>query len=391
MKILVAPNAFKGSLTAADAAHIISRAVLDVIPDAQILQIPLADGGSGTLDTLIETTLGDFVEEECTNATGERIVAPFGILGQSGFEARTGVIEIAQCCGLKDIPLRKRNPLVATTYGAGELMIHAQQEGCLYFIIGLGDTGTHDCGAGIAQAVGIRLFDNNGKSIGRGGAELLKLASIDLSVMNRAIAAIKVIAACDVTNPLLGKNNSARVYAPQKGADSDALKILEDASGNFARVVKKELGKDIGKTEGSGAAGGAGAGLAAFFDAELRPGAELVLECVHFDEKCLDADLVITGEGAIDAQTTNGKTISVVCKHAQKLRVPVIAFAGITDESDHRLRKEIGLAKMYCITPDTATEDEAMRHARNFLEERVKQVFMTENILANLTNTSLQQ
>ncbi|HZV12090.1 MAG TPA: glycerate kinase, partial [Candidatus Kapabacteria bacterium] len=249
MKIIVAPNAFKGSLTAADAAHIIARSAQEVFPDAEIIQLPLADGGAGTLDALIETTLGDFLEDDCTNAVGETIVAPYGMLGQNGFEARTGVVEVAACCGLKDIPLRKRNPLVTTSYGVGELLMHAQQEGCINFIVCLGDTGTHDCGAGIAQAIGIKLLDKKGAEIGRGGAELLKLHAIDMSGISRPLAAAKVIAACDVANPLTGKNNTAKLYTPQKGADAKAVKILEEASEHFADIVKKELGKNIAKTE----------------------------------------------------------------------------------------------------------------------------------------------
>ena len=285
------------------------------------------------------------------------------------------MVELARCCGLKDIPLRKRNPLTTSTYGAGELMLHASREGCLNFIIGLGDTGTHDCGAGIAQALGILLRDANGREIGRGGAELRRLASIDMGSRARAFAAARVVAACDVTNPLTGRHNTAREFAPQKGAPPDAVKILEEASAHFAEVVKKELGRDVAKIEHGGAAGGVGAGLAAFVDAELRSGAELVLEYSRFDEHCLGADVVITGEGAIDPQTARGKTILAVCAHARKLGVRVVAFAGMVNENDEALRTRIGLEKMYCITPDTATEEESIARARVFLEQRVRKEF----------------
>ncbi len=379
MKILVAPNAFKGSLSAGDAAHAMARELRSIYPGAVVIEMPLADGGSGTLDTLVETTLGEFIEGECANALGERIIAPFGVLGSgkqgNDFAARTGVVELAKVCGLQDIPIRKRNPLVTSTFGAGELLLHAAGEGCMKFIIGLGDTGTHDCGAGIAQAAGIHLLDSEGKEIGAGGAELQRLESIDSHGKSRILAASAVVAACDVSNPLTGKHNTAREYAPQKGANDDAVKILEEASTNFARVVKKDLGKDVSRLLYGGAAGGVGAGLTAFFDAELRSGAEIVLEYAHFDEACLDADFVVTGEGTIDAQTASGKTITAVCAHAKKMNVPVFAFAGMVDEHNEGLRTRIGLEKMYCITPDTATEEEAMKSARVFLSSRIRQVF----------------
>lgn len=377
MKIVVSPNAFKGSLTAADAAFVIAKAAREVFPDATVLQLPLADGGAGTLDALVEATLGDFVEGDCTDAVGEAIVAPFGILGPDFERMRTGVVELAMCCGLKNIPWRKRDPLVTTTYGAGELIRAALDEMCLSFIVGLGDTGTHDCGAGLAQALGVKLLDKSGADIGRGGAALLKLHTID----NSANVILKrqgtMIAACDVTNPLTGKNSTARIFATQKGATPDGVKLLEEASLHFAHIVKRELGKDIATVPSGGAAGGTGAGLAALFNAELKSGADLVREFTKFDEKALDADLIITGEGRIDPQTIGGKTVAGVCAHAKILKVPVIAFAGMVDEADHTLRKKIGLDAMHCITPDAATEEEAMRNARAYLREKTLAVLAT--------------
>lgn len=371
MKLVVAPNAFKGSLSANDAAFVIAGAARELFPDATVVQMPLGDGGSGTLDALVEATLGDFVEADCTDATGETIVAPWGILGADFERPRTGVVELAVCCGLKQIPLKKRNPLVTTTYGAGELIRAGLAERCRDFIIGLGDTGTHDCGAGIAQALGVRLLDKHGNDLGRGGAELLKLHAVDMTNNALLISGGAVRVACDVLNPLTGRNGTARVFAPQKGADPDAVKLLEDAGAHFATIVKRELGKDVGSIPHGGAAGGTGAGLVAFFNADLRSGAEMVLEFVRFDEKCIDADLIITGEGTIDKQTTGGKTVAAVSTHAKKLRVPVVAFAGMVDESNDSLRTTIGLDAMWCITPDTATEDEALRHARTYLHDRV--------------------
>lgn len=371
MKIVIAPNAFKGSLSASDAAFVMAKAAKEVFPDATVVRLPLADGGAGTLDALIEATLGDFIEGDCTDAVGADIVAPYGMLGADLERPRTAVIELAVCCGLKTIPWNKRNPLVTTTYGAGELIQWGLDEMCMDVVVGLGDTGTHDCGAGLAQALGVKMLDKSGAEIGRGGAELLKLHTIDLNKNKLTARGGKVIAAWDVSNPLTGKQNTARLFAPQKGADADAVKILEEASAHFAKVVKRELGKDIATIVGGGAAGGTGAGLAAIFNAELRSGADLVLEFVKFNEKSLDADLILTGEGSIDQQTASGKTIAGVCAHAKTLRVPVIAFAGKVDETNKTLRDSIGLQAMHCITPEWATEDDAMRNARVYLFDKV--------------------
>jgi glycerate kinase len=385
MKIIVAPNAFKGSLSASDAAFTIAKAAREVYPDAEVVQMPLADGGSGTLDALVESTLGDFIEADCTDALGETLIAPWGMLGADLERPRTGIIELATTCGLKNIPWKKRNPLVTSTFGAGEQVQAALDEMCLDIIFGLGDTGTHDCGAGIAQALGVKLLDKHGNDIPRGGAALLTLHAIDTTKNLLTPRGGKVIAACDVTNLLTGKNSTAKLFAPQKGADADAVKILEDAGAHFLRIVKKELGKDVGALPGCGAAGGVGAGLAAFFNAELRSGADLVMEYTSFNAKALDADVIITGEGKIDSQTSAGKTVAGVCAHAKTLRVPVVAFAGMVDESNDALKKNIGLDAMFCSTPDSATEDDAMRNAREFLYAAVKEklaAFVSQHIHA---------
>ncbi len=373
MKFLIAPNAFKGSLSASDAAFVMARGVREVMKKAQVVTLPAADGGAGTLDALVESTLGDFLECDCTNAIGEEIIAPYGVLGFDPKRNKTGVVELARTCGLKDIPLRKRNPLVTTSYGAGEQIRAALDEHCVDVIIGLGDTGIHDCGIGIAQALGAKLLDKHGKPVGRGGQALKALHSIELPA-SPFPADGTLIAACDVHHPLTGRGNAVRAFTPQKGADPSVAALLLDLSEHFCSVVKRDLGKDVARIEHGGSAGGAAAMLHAFYGAQLRPGAELVLEYTRFDELCRTADVVLTGEGTIDKHTAEGKTIAAIARHAKELDVPVIAFGGQVDEDDTALRDKIGLAAMHCITPDDATEETAMRNAREYLLEAVKRV-----------------
>jgi len=347
---------------------IITRAVRAVVRDAKVHQIPIADGGEGSVETLVSSSLGYYLEAEVTNAVGEREIVPWGMIGSS----RTAIVEISSCAGPASVPVRKRDPKITTSYGLGELILEAIREGCTEILVGLGGSATNDGGAGMAQALGVRLLDKDGRDLARGGAALLDLHAIDLSKKNPVLLFNKYVGICDVDNPLLGPLGATHMFAAQKGASDADLPLLEDALARYAEVIKAELGADVASITHGGAAGGAGAGLAAFLGAELCSGIEYILDRVGFDEVCAEADAVITGEGRIDEQTKQGKAVMGVTTRAARNNRPVYAFAGICDERDKKLAKALRLERMYCVTPEDATEEEALENAARNLENRVR-------------------
>ncbi len=325
MRIIIAPDSFKGSLTAAEVAASIERGVKRVLPQAETIPVPLADGGEGTVDALVSATGGRLVTKEVTGPLGERVKASYGLLG----DGETAVIEMAAASGLPLVPLEKRNPMLTTTYGTGELILAALDEGCRRIIIGIGGSATNDGGAGMAQALGVKLLDEEGLDIPYGAAGLARLDRIDISSLDRRLAQVEVLVACDVDNPLTGPRGAARVYGPQKGADPQMVEELDQILERFAAIILRDLGKDVKDIPGAGAAGGLGAGLMAFLNGRLAPGVELVLAAVKLEERIQKgADLVITGEGAINEQTVYGKTPIGVAKLAKRYHLPVIAIAG---------------------------------------------------------------
>lgn len=367
---LVAPDSFKGSLTASDAASIITRAIRSVVSGAKIIQIPIADGGEGTVETLVSTSLGYFIESEVMNAYGGRDIVPWGILGGS----QTAVLEIASCAGLPNTPIKKRDPKFTTTYGLGELIKEAIKEHCSEILIGLGGSATNDGGAGMAQALGLRLLDRHGKEIERGGAALIHLHSIDYSKKDSRLNKKRFTGMCDVDISLLGPNGATMMFAKQKGASDEDLNLLEDALANYTEVIRRDSGIDVASIPGSGAAGGLGAGLLAFLNADLRTGIDFILDRVEFDKHCALSDFIITGEGKIDDQSKHGKALSGITARAKRFKRPVIAFAGIVDEQDTKLKKALHVDAMYCITPENQSENEAIQNAARNLEARVKEI-----------------
>ena len=324
MKVVVAPNAFKGTLSAPEAAHAIADGVRDVFPNAQIVEVPVADGGDGTVEALVSANHGEYRTVEVAGPLGDPVLAHYGLI-ESG---DTAVVELATASGLALIPPDKRDPRRASTYGFGELLNAAWSERVSTIIAGIGGSATNDAGAGMAQAMGYRLFDAAGWSLVRGGAALAELDRIDGSgfIWHWQPMAVKV--ACDVTNPLTGPLGASAVYGPQKGADPETVRELDRALARFAEVVKRDLGKDIADIPGAGAAGGTGAGLVAFLGAELTPGAPLVVEASGFDRHLPGTDLVITGEGRVDVQTGYGKAPGEVARRAHAAGVPVLLLAG---------------------------------------------------------------
>ncbi len=374
MNIIVAPDSFKGSLTAAQAADAIVQGVRDVLPESEIVSIPLADGGEGTAQALVLATNGRMVQQKVTGPMGDPVEANFGVLGDDV----TGVVEMAEAAGLPLVAPEKRNPLLATTYGVGELMLAALEEGCTRLIVGLGGSATSDGGAGMAQAVGVKLLGADERELGRGPAALMSLERIDASKRDPRLAKAAVYAASDVRNPLCGPEGAAAVYGPQKGASQQMVTMLDKALAKLAEVVEQDLGVDVRGLPGAGAAGGLGAGLVAFCGAELRSGPNLVLEMLRFEEYLESADLILTGEGKVDRQLEFGKAMSGVALLAEKHGVPVIAFTGNLEVEPEELA-ERGIAGVVTISPGPMEEGEAMERAGELLQaaaERAMRMLM---------------
>ncbi len=352
MKILIAPDSFKGYLSAEKAAEAIEEGIREAMPSVQVQKLPMADGGEGTVASLINAMGGKTHRGHVTGPLGEKVDALYGMSG----DKRTAVIEMASAAGLTLIPEHKRNPLITTTYGVGELIKLASFHNPQRLIIGLGGSATNDGGSGCMQALGAELLDPDGHQIGFGGEEMIRLASIKTDRINPALKKIKIIVASDVTNPLCGDNGASKTYGPQKGATPQMAETLDEALLHFASIIKKDLGRDVLGIPGGGAAGGLGAGLTAFLDAELTCGVELILKAVGFEEHLKEADLVVTGEGKIDSQTARGKTLSGIARLTGKYKKPLIAFCGILGEGAETLsRKGLSIIRIDEKTGDPYT------------------------------------
>ena len=324
MKVVIAPQSFKGSISALDAARAMEQGVKRVFPDTETVLAPVADGGDGTLETLVEATEGDIRSATVTGPIGEPVEAEWGALG----DGETAMIEMARTSGLALLSLDERDPLRATTYGLGEIIREALDAGFRSFIVGIGGSATNDGGAGMAQALGVRLLNESGNDLPPGGAALAGLRKIDASGLDARAAASQFSVACDVSNPLTGPEGASAIYGPQKGATPELVEQLDGALGNFAEVVERDIGRSIDDVPGSGAAGGLGGGMMAFLDGSLRAGVDIVLDQVGLNEQLEGADLVITGEGQLDFQTVYHKAPIGVAWRAKERGIPVIAISG---------------------------------------------------------------
>ena len=351
MKVVVAPNAFKGSLTATQAAAAIARGIREAIPDAEIVEVPVADGGDGTVEALVSAHHGAYGSVDVEGPLGDRVRATYGLIDGG----RTAVVELASASGFDLVGPDQRDPRKTSTFGFGQLLEAARRAGTETVIAGIGGSATNDGGAGMAQAVGYRLLDAAGHELARGGAALLELERIDPSGLDAGWRSVKVMVACDVTNPLTGPLGASRVYGPQKGADEETVELLDRALDRLAVVIERDLGKQVRDIPGAGAAGGTGAGLVAFLDAWLVPGAPLIVEAARFDQALAAADLVITGEGRIDAQTAFGKAPGEVAKRAQKAGVPTLFLAGSRGAGWEEL-KDLGIRAVYTLDDEKAQE-----------------------------------
>jgi len=370
MKIVIAPDSFKGNLTAKQVADAIEIGIKRVIPDAEIVKVPMADGGEGTVQALVDATNGEIITVEVSDPLGNRIKAEYGILGDS---QKTAVIEMATASGLPLVPRDKRNPMLTTTYGTGELIRSALDNGCRKLIVGIGGSATVDGGAGMAQALGAKLLNKNNNDIPKGGGGLEHLDRIDVTSLDPRIKETTTIVACDVDNPLVGPRGGPEVFGPQKGATPEMVKILDNFLDRYADIIKRDLGVDVKNVPGAGAAGGLGAGLMAFLGAQLRSGIDIVIDASGLERYLKDADLVITGEGKIDRQTIYGKTPIGVARTAKKYGIPVVAFAGNIGNDSHVVYDN-GIDALMSIISYPMTLDIAMERSQEFLADSAERV-----------------
>ena len=355
MKVIIAIDSFKGSLTSVEAGEVAREGILQVHPNWQIGLIPIADGGEGMLGVMLAATGGSIQTVTAHDPCMKPIVAEYGISA----DGTTAFIEMATASGLPLVPEEMRNPMKTTTYGTGELIKDALGKGCTRFIVGIGGSATNDAGTGMLQALGFRFLDASGKELGQGGEILEKVLHICSQDRHEMLKNAHFIVACDVQNPFYGPNGAAYVYARQKGADERMIADLDRGMQHFAKVLQRWTGMDIGLTAGSGAAGGMGGGMMALLDAELKSGADLLLDISRFDERIADADLIITGEGRIDRQSLMGKSPGKILQRAQAHGIPVIAMAGSVEDKDLLLKA--GFAGVYATKPAGMPLEEAMK------------------------------
>jgi glycerate kinase len=372
MKIVIAPDSFKESLSALDVATAIESGFREIFPQAEYVKLPVADGGEGTVEAMVAATGGRVIEANVTGPLCEPLKAFFGLSGDD----KIAFIEMAAASGLESVPQDKRNPLKTTSYGTGELIKNALDHGVEHCIIGIGGSATNDGGAGMVQALGARLLTADGKEIGYGGGELKHLANIDIGGLDKRIKKCRFEVACDVTNPLTGDEGATAIFGPQKGATPEMIAQLDGYLKHYAQIIKKDLGIDVEHVPGAGAAGGMGAALYGFCHAELRQGIEIVTEALGLDALVRDATLVITGEGRIDSQSINGKVPIGVARVAKRYNKPVIAIGGsLTQDVD--VVYEHGLDAVFSVLYSICTLEEALDNAADNLRKSARNIAAT--------------
>ena len=381
MKVVIAIDSLKGSLSSIEAGMAIREGVLRAKPDARIVVKPLADGGEGTTDALIEGMRGERIDLIVTGPMHTPVKAHYGYLKDSN----TAVMEMASAAGITLVPDDAKDPLLATSYGVGEMINHALQKGCRNFIIGIGGSATNDGGIGMLKALGARFFDENNVDAGEGGQALAKVSRIDISGLNPLLREAHIQVACDVNNPLCGEIGSTYVYGPQKGVTENQKKQLDEDMAHFAQITSQALGTDYCNTPGAGAAGGLGFAFLSYLGAALTPGIELILNAVGLEQELSDADVVVTGEGRLDGQTVFGKAPIGVAKTAKQYGKPVLAFSGCVTP-DASACNEAGIDAFFPILRTVTSLEEAMepRQAMENMEAAVEQVFRVIKTFHNL-------
>ena len=373
--IVLAPDSFKESMTAKEVCEAMERGIRKANSQIRCIHIPMADGGEGTMQSLVDATGGRVYSKEVVGPLGNNVVAEYGILGNG----EIGVIEMASASGIHLVDSEKRNPLITTTFGTGQLIKACLDKGVKKLLIGIGGSATNDGGAGFIQALGGRLLDENGDDLSYGGGALAKLHTIDLSNLDERLKYVSVEVACDVNNPLCGKEGASYVFGPQKGATREMIEILDQNLSHYAEVIKEQLGKDVISKAGAGAAGGLGAGLMAFLDVKLKSGIEMVIEYANLEEKVRDADMVWTGEGSIDFQTQYGKTPLGVAMIAKKYNKSVIALAGRVG-NDIDVLYDKGIDAIFGIMRGVTSIEEALVKGPENVEKTSENIIRLLNI-----------
>lgn len=369
MKIIVAPDSFKGSLSAIEAANAIDRGIKKAYPEAETVLLPIGDGGEGTMETLVAATGGTIKAVSVTGPSNNKVEAAYGVLG----DGETCVIEMASASGLHLVPEENLSPLETTTFGTGELIRQALDDGFSSFIIGLGGSATNDGGAGMLQALGLQILDSKGNEIGPGGGELNKVSKIDLTAFDKRINSSKFIIASDVQNPMVGLNGASHIFGPQKGASPDEVQLLDQYLVNWADKILEFTGTEVHDQPGAGAAGGIGGAFQAFFPFEMRRGVDVVLDYINLDRELENADLVITGEGKVDSQTIFGKTPLGVSQRAKSRELPTIIIAGSVGKGVEVLH-DFGVISIHSIINSPMSLKEAIETADELLEATAEQV-----------------
>lgn len=371
MKIVIAPDSFKESMTAAEVCAAVEAGFRKVLGDAEYVHVPVGDGGEGTVQSVVDATDGRIVEVTATGPLGEKVDAFYGITG----DGKTAVIEMAAASGLHLVPREQRNPLVTTTRGTGELILDALDKKVERIVLGLGGSATNDGGAGMASALGVKFLDVNGEELRPGGEALGELLTIDISDMDPRLKSVKVDVACDVTNPLTGPLGASAVFGPQKGATPEMVGVLDASLKRYAEVVERNLGLQVDELPGAGAAGGLGAGVVAFLDGKLKSGIDLVLDVIGFEDAVQGANLVITGEGRIDSQTVHGKAPVGVAKRAKAVAqgVPVVAIAGSIGP-DYEAVFEHGIDAVFSVVNGVVSLEEALANGSVNVEKTAENI-----------------
>ncbi|MGM0421030.1 MAG: glycerate kinase [Bacillota bacterium] len=366
MNILIAPDSFKESMSAKEAARNIAAGFQSVSSSFRLRQLPLADGGEGTVDSVIHALNGEVISSTVSDPLGRQIEAEYGYLANE----KTAIIEMASASGLPLLKKEEKNPAITTTYGTGELILDALNRGVEKVILGIGGSATNDGGLGMARALGARFYDNNMNELAGCGQDLIKLDRIDLSDMDIRVHQVDFEVACDVSNPLTGPNGAAFVYSPQKGADQNMVVKLDQGLNNYAEVIEKDLDVEVNDLPGAGAAGGLGAGLVAFLGAKLKPGVDIIFSILNIEKEIREADLVISGEGSCDRQSLMGKVIGGVAEICHNKNTPLIIVAGtIYGEQNNFYEK--GVTALFSITTGPLTLQESIDQTEDLLKKTI--------------------
>ncbi len=369
MKIVIAPDSYKESLSAPDVADVIEKGFREIFPDARYVKVPLADGGEGTVEAMIAATQGKEFHGRVTGPLNTEVDAVWGLSG----DGSTAFIEMAAASGLALVPHDKRNPLLTTSYGTGELITLALGHGAKNIVIGIGGSATNDAGVGMMQALGVRFLDLDGQDLSPGGGSLGKLGSIDITGLDPRLAGCTVRVVCDVTNPLIGPQGASRVFGPQKGATEEMINTLDENLEHYANIIARSFDINVKQFPGSGAAGGMGATLKVFLNADLRRGIEVVTQALNLEEQIHDCALVITGEGRLDSQSINGKVPVGVADIAKKYNKPVIAIAGSL-HPDVDVVYQYGIDAIFSVLSTISTREEAFSGASDNIYRTARNV-----------------